>query len=440
MASPFSRTLRSLESDGHRWARGLAPAVLLLAAWGAWFVSARVAVYEVSDSARLEADRAAHPIDAPVDGRIVAVHWQLGQRVAAGDVLVELEANEQRYLLQEEQAQAAALPGQIAALRQQIVAARKMIEDGRSTLRATLAEARARGAEAASAARLAENDAQRQEKLHASGLIPEADLAKFRSAAEQRRAASRALALALDRMAWEAKNTESERQEKLADLERQFALLTGQAATTGPAGQRLGRDVELRTVRAPVAGRVGEVVPLRVGSVAALGDRLGSVVPQGGLRVVAEFLPEAAVGRVRQGQRARVRLIGFPANQYGLLAATVDRVASEAEGGRIRVELAAHPDRRSRLPLEHGLPASARATTSACPSALGAVKPTFCAPSLLIADPLTTARTVSPPASASARRLSTTTPAPPPNTVPRAPASKARQWPSGDRIPDSWCR
>jgi multidrug resistance efflux pump len=357
MASPFSRTLRSLESDGHRrWALGLVPAALLLAAWGTWFLSAQVPVYEVSDSARLEADRAAHPIDAPVDGRIVAVHWKLGQRVAAAEVLVELEANEQRYLLEEEQASAGALPGQVAALRQQVAAARRMLADGRSTAKATLAEAQARAAEAESAARFAQSDAERQEKLRTAGLLAEADLARFRSAAEQKRAAARALTLALDRMAWEARNTESDQQEKLADLERQLALLTGQAATAGPAGRRLGRDVELRTVRAPVDGRVGEVVQLRVGSVVAQGDRLGSVVPEGGLKVVAGFPPEGAVGRVRPGQPARVRLTGFPANQYGLLAATVERVASEAEDGRIRVELAAHPDRHSRLPLEHGLP------------------------------------------------------------------------------------
>ena len=79
--------------------------------------------------------------------------------------------------------------------------------------------------------------------------------------------------------------------------------------------------------------------------------------------------------------------------------------------------------------------ASASSTTSACPSTLGAVKPTFCAPSLLMAEPRITARTGSPSASASASRRSTTTPIPLPPTVPAARASKARQYPSGDVIP-----
>ena len=49
--------------------------------------------------------------------------------------------------------------------------------------------------------------------------------------------------------------------------------------------------------------------------------------------------------------------------------------------------------------------ASARAITSACPSTLGAVKPTFCEPSLLTAVPRITAWIVSPSASASCEPL-----------------------------------
>jgi multidrug resistance efflux pump len=372
MPSPFSRTLRSLEADGNRrWVLALAPALLLLAAWVAWFAAAQVAVYEVSDSARLEADAAAHAVDAPVDGRIAALHWQIGERVAAGDVLVELEAAEQRDLWEEAQAQASALPAQVVALRRQVAAARRLLEDGRQTAAAALAEARARAAEAGSADRLAASDLARQETLHGAGLVPEAEMARFRSAAEQKRAAARALDLALDRLRWEARNADGERREKLADLERQLAQLAGQMASAGPSGRRLQRELELRTVRAPVAGRVGEIARLRVGAVVAQGDRLGSVVPEGALRVVAEFSPEAAIGRIRAGQRARLRLASFPALQFGVLAARVERVASEAGDGKIRVELSARPGRGSLLPFEHGLPGTVEIEVEhATPSAL----------------------------------------------------------------------
>ncbi len=87
----------------------------------------------------------------------------------------------------------------------------------------------------------------------------------------------------------------------------------------------------------------------------------------------------------------------------------------------------------STYPMSSGpTPASsmARVTTSACRSALGAVKPTLCAPSLLTATARITAEIRSPSARASVSRLSTTTPAPLPKIVPVAAASKGRQWPS----------
>jgi hypothetical protein len=79
--------------------------------------------------------------------------------------------------------------------------------------------------------------------------------------------------------------------------------------------------------------------------------------------------------------------------------------------------------------------ATACAIASAWPSTLGAVKPTLLPPSLLIALPSTTARTVSPSAIASESRFTSTVPTPLPHTVPLAPASNGRTCPSGDVKP-----
>jgi len=73
---------------------------------------------------------------------------------------------------------------------------------------------------------------------------------------------------------------------------------------------------------------------------------------------VAAF-PAAAVGRIRPGQPARVRLEGFTWKQYGALAATVADVGNAPNAGRIRVELVLAPGRASPIPLGHGLPGSA---------------------------------------------------------------------------------
>ena len=76
----------------------------------------RVGVYEVTDSTRLEAEIAAHPLAAPMAGRVVRTHLELGHSVRAGEVLVEFDAEAERLALAEARARLAGLRSQIAAL------------------------------------------------------------------------------------------------------------------------------------------------------------------------------------------------------------------------------------------------------------------------------------------------------------------------------------
>jgi membrane fusion protein (multidrug efflux system) len=113
--------------------------------------------------------------------------------------------------------------------------------------------------------------------------------------------------------------------------------------------------MDLRRIVAPIDGKIGEVLAtLRVGSVVSAGERLGALIPSGKLKVVAQFQPATALGRIRNGQPARVRFEGFPWTQYGTLSATVANVANEVRDKYVRVELSPSPG--CRIPLEHGLP------------------------------------------------------------------------------------
>ena len=59
MAVAFAQSMRALAADRGRWSLpGLLLVCALLGGWGAWFVGARVAVYEVTQTARLEVDQA----------------------------------------------------------------------------------------------------------------------------------------------------------------------------------------------------------------------------------------------------------------------------------------------------------------------------------------------------------------------------------------------
>jgi membrane fusion protein (multidrug efflux system) len=151
---------------------------------------------------------------------------------------------------------------------------------------------------------------------------------------------------------------ENDHKVQLAKLQREAVELEGDMKTEETAIRKLQYEVNRRTIRAPVSGRVGEAAAeIRIGSFVQVGAKLGAVVPAGEARAVALF-PVAAIGRIQAGQPARLRLDGFPWTQYGTVAARVADVGNEASAGLIRVEFSLNREPGVAVPLEHGLPGS----------------------------------------------------------------------------------
>jgi multidrug resistance efflux pump len=357
MSIPFSRSIRSLAADGFRRSRvGMLIAVVLLTLWAVWFCLARVTLYEVTTTARLEVKQAVYPIEAPVEGRVVATHLVLGQKVQAGDVLVELESDAQRLQLEEEQTRLAALSAQRDGIRQEIIAEKEVQDQERQVATVALAEARARHHEAEVAARAAQEEADVYTQMRDRGLTSQLDSLRVTAGARQRRAAADALYLAIDRLKGEQQTRESGGKLRLERLKREATELAGQIVEAKVAIERPEYEITRRLIRSPVAGRLGEVGLVQIGEVIHGGDKLGAVVPSGVLKIIAHFLPSKALGRIQPGQPARLRLEGFPWTQYGTVAARVTHVASELRDKLLRVELKADADAASPIPFQHGLP------------------------------------------------------------------------------------
>lgn len=359
MAIPFARSMRSLEADSFRLSAAmLTVAAILLAAWCGWFFFARVSLYEVSASARVEVAAASHPVAAPVAARIIASHVSLGQEVAAGDLLLELEARSEALELEEERSTRAANQSELTELHQEIASERAALEQSTQAARLELQEARATLREAEAATRFAEKEHKSVALLTAQGLKSEIERDKAESALEQARAIEDGRRLAVSRREQELQVERRDRGSGIERLERQLSQIEGAITTSERAEERLGVELEKRAIRAPVAGTIGELAQgLRVGAFVTAGDKLCAIVPRGdGHRVVAEFEPGRALGRIRSGQPARLRLDGYPWAQYGLVRARVTSVASELRDGRVRVELSIEPDVPSGIALEHGLP------------------------------------------------------------------------------------
>jgi Cation efflux system protein CusB domain 1 len=181
-------------------------------------------------------------------------------------------------------------------------------------------------------------EAERIEFLYARAAAAELELLRAKAEVRKNREAADALRLEISRLERDVQMRVNDRQTRLQRLKLYITQLEGQIAVTRSTSERLAYEIERRYIRAPVAGR------------------LGAVVPPGTLKVMADFLPSAAIGRIQAGQPARLRLEAFPWTQYGAISATVASVASEVRDGRVRVELSTHPNSASLIPLQHGLP------------------------------------------------------------------------------------
>lgn len=352
--SAFRRTLHLLNEDGvagWRWAVG--SVLILIAAWAFWFAFARVAVYESSQSARIEMDGAVYAIDAPIAGRVVTSALSLGRRVRAGDILIELDSQQFALEQRELMARQAGLLNEIGALEREIGVERAAAARAVSASELVLREATARWNEANAAAKLADEEANRLGQLHAGGLIGELDLIRTRTEAEKRRAAGEGLRLSVARQKADENLKQSERAARIDALQRDLASLEGEQRRVTVGIERARHEIERRRIRAQTSGVLADVSILRPGSVVAAGDRIATLTTQGTLRVIASFAP-TTVGRLKPGQSGRVRLAAYPWQQYGTLPVIVERVAGELRESQIRVEfrLATLPPH---IPMQHAL-------------------------------------------------------------------------------------
>jgi membrane fusion protein (multidrug efflux system) len=194
--------------------------------------------------------------------------------------------------------------------------------------------------------------------LQDQGLVSEAEAEGRRTEARQKRQLAEAWSRSLERLQGDRQAELAEKRAELEALERRAAELETEVDSRMAVEKRLAHELSLHVIRSPVVGRTGDVVSLSVGEVVNAKEHLGTVIPSGELRVVAEFAPHRALGRVRKGQMAKLRLDGFSWIEYGSVACTVQRVAGEPQESTVRVELSIDEPLSFPVPLDHGLPGS----------------------------------------------------------------------------------
>jgi membrane fusion protein, adhesin transport system len=356
LSTSFSKTTRSLAADSSRYVLiALVIAGLVLLAWLLWFGLGRVTVYEVSKQARLEVGSAPRDVTPVQAGRLSKSRLVIGQPVSAGDVLVELDAQAQLLRLAEASARLRTYPVRAQSLRREIDALQRSMSDGQRSAVAASESARARLREAEVGVDFALENERRARSDSLSGGSSQVDA--LRAATDARKAASARDALVADasKLMLDARTRDGQNEAQIESLSRTLLGVENEANATRQAIAQLRLEIENRFVRAPVDGTIGEVLPLRPGAYVAPGQKLATILPRGDLLIVAEFEPSTALGRIKPGQTARLKLDGFPWVQFGSVDAKVMRVAGEIRDRSLRVEFAAARNAARGMALRHGL-------------------------------------------------------------------------------------
>jgi multidrug resistance efflux pump len=367
MQVDFQRTLLAIASDRKR--AGIDHVIigflsLLFLAWGVWLFAARLPLFQISTSARVEVSQQGSPLEVATDGQVAKTDLKLGRAVRAGDVLVELDEEAVTWKIDGLKAEIEALSAQLTARRKRAELAERVLAEHGEQSRTAIEQARAKIDQAQAAARFSQQDADQSEQLYKKGIASKTSYRTAIRDTQQNLALARAAEIEVDRLKAQAAIDQSEAAVRFAELNSLVAELEAILAGKRAELETLRKERENHRIRAASNGILGEIADIRAGSYVEAGTRLATIVPDGELRIVAAFAPSAAFGRIVPGQPASVRLAGFPWEQYGTVPAHVVSVAREVRDNTVRVELGIEDGGNPLIPLQHGLPGEAEVTVA----------------------------------------------------------------------------
>ena len=288
------------------------------------------------------------PISAKVAGPVVELHVRDNQLVKRGELLVRVDPRDYEARVAQARAAVATAEAALLAARSDVPLTREstsaQIDQARAALeakRAAVAAMRADVVGAESAQREAGRELERQRALLKGDLIAPRDFDRAESAAETAGAVVEATRRRLTATEREVQQAEAElaarlhavdqAKQRVAELRASLAHATSQThqvamkdAEVSRAEARLKETqadlafAELQLlhteIRAPLDGNVSKR-SVEVGQIVQMGQPLLAIVPLHDVWVLAN-LKETQLARIRAGQRAEIRVDGFPEKTF----------------------------------------------------------------------------------------------------------------------------
>lgn len=351
----------------------------------AWSYFGSLEIYAVAEGRIQPSGRSktVQPLDA---GKVVTIAVENGTRVAAGDLLIELDPRETEAEREDQERELEWARAEVARRRVSVAAARSgATEPPRISYPEGISEdvrAREDAVLAADIAQLLSNrasiQAQRFERLatrsRAKGSIEarekliavDKEHVEMRQVLNETRAASRAQVIETLQQYQTQMTTQageqgqlSENEAALLTLDRKLEETTAQfvADQTQKLAEALRKADHLKSelvkastkhertrLTAPVDGTVQQLAVTTVGQVVSPGQALMTIVPFDAPIEIEALIQNQDIGFVELGQTAVVKIESFPFTRYGTVDGTVTKVSRDAVDER---EASALSDPRS---------------------------------------------------------------------------------------------
>ncbi|WP_444924133.1 HlyD family secretion protein [Microbulbifer sp. DLAB2-AF] len=364
MPAPFIQTSRAINSDSiYSLALISTLGVFLLLGWGIWFFFKEISVYSVSDQARLEQEQNTVHVSTQSTGRVVAITASLGDTLREGDLLIELDTRAFDLDLDGDLRVSQSLSDQLLGIeREERLRDKKFTEDDKA-LSDQLKLLQEQHKLQMNNQQIQADVAERYELLLKKQQSSEIDYLAAKRTYQQMAMATIASEAAIRATHDRREQLASEYQLSMSELEQRRADLQRQLAEVDTRIQQSTLAVDEQRLRAPISGKLASLADIQEGEVLVAGQQIATLQAEGNITVQAFFSPALALGHIRSGQSARVKLDGFSWARYGQLQARVERVASAVQKGKILVELSLRGEIPPQLPLLHDLPARVEIAT-----------------------------------------------------------------------------
>lgn len=328
--------------------------LVLLSGWLMWLTFGKASIYVASQQAHLEASHFPQPIQAAANGIVVECNLSLAQRVRPGEVLVRLDARAYELELAEAQANLSSDVTAMRSLNEEIAAEEKARDAIARLVQSSARSGHAKVAVSETTERFQKREAQVLKALSEKELASKLD--ELRS--EQLEATNHAQVAATSAQAAVETNVQTatlfERDVQIVALTKLLSDAESHADVVRAKIDMINYEIDRRQVRTNAAGTLADIVPCTPGMTVTTDNRLATLLPDSDVRVVTLFRPEDAVGRIKSGQPATLRIDNYPWTQFGTVGATVERVGTEPRDGLVRVELNVTRSNPA-IPIIHGL-------------------------------------------------------------------------------------